>query len=480
MKWVLRLSSNIPTLKSHKTLTFIASAIALLALLCVIFPKDGINLGFTTLHFPSLHKVLANEQDKSIDELLAEETISVELQGIADSLAYYQHLLDSSDLRFYLPNGDYTFFDNLFAQMESAQGQKRILRILHYGDSQLEMDRMSDRIRDYAQREFGGGGPGLVPVLQTIPSRSISQWANGSLSIQSSYGGDSTTSYRANGNYGPMTRCLRLEGSASAGFKSTQHKELPESFRNFKRVKVVFNNRPGPLLITVNGIQKNYNNEGVNSLEWEFDSVVNNVKMNLSGTSDIYGVMIDGGYGVAVDNIAMRGCSGQQFAMINFDQLKSAYSHMDVGMIILQFGGNSVPYIRAEKSATTYAESLGKQIEIIHRACPSATILFIGPSDMSTTVNGELTTYPYLPKLINIIRDTVLQHNAAFWSIYDAMGGLNSMKVWANNGLAGTDYIHFSQKGANLMGDRFVEAFERMREFYHFRKRNQEALKSLE
>jgi len=474
------LSANTSALKSYKTLIFLASAIALLAFLCAIFPKEGINIGFTTLHLPSLHKVLAKEQDKSLDELLTEETNNQELQDISDSLAYYQHLLDSSDLRFYLPEDDYTFFDNIFAQMESAHEQKRILRILHYGDSQLEMDRMSDRIRAYAQREFGGGGPGLIPVLQTIHSRSVSQWANGSLAIQSSYGGDSTTSYRANGNYGPMTRCLRLEGNASAGFKSTQHKELPDSFRNFKQVKVVFNNRPGPLSITVNGIQKNYNNEGVNSLVWRFDSVINNVKMNLVGTSDIYGVMIDGDYGVAVDNIAMRGCSGQQFAMINYDQLKNAYSHMNVGMIILQFGGNSAPYIRNEKSAATYAESIGKQIDILHRACPSATILFLGPSDMSTTVNGELTTYPFLPEMINTLRDTVLQHNAAFWSIYDAMGGYNSMKVWANNGLAGTDYIHFSQKGADLMGDRFVDAFERMREFYHFRKRNQAALLSIE
>ncbi|MCF0211903.1 MAG: hypothetical protein HUK17_03295 [Bacteroidales bacterium] len=464
-------------MKSHKTLLFLTCVIALLALICVVFPKDGLNLGFTTLHFPSLHKVLVKEEDTSLDDLLAEEQHQQELQSLADSVAYYRQMLDSSDLRFHLPAD--TFFDTLFARMESARSQGRILRILHYGDSQLEMDRMSDRLRAYAHNTFGGGGPGMLPIQQHIPSRSVTQWANGALTIQSSYGGDSTTSYRANGNYGPLTRCLRLQGGATAGFKASTHKTVPDSFRRFGRIKVLFNNRPGPLSVSLNGTTKSCSDPGVAALEWRLDSAVQSLSLSLQGTADIYGVMVDDGPGVTVDNIPMRGCSGQQFSQINFDQLQAAYSQMDVGLIILQFGGNSVPYIHNASSATTYAHSMGQQIDLLHRACPQATILFLGPSDMSTTRGGELTSYPFLAEMIDILRDTVVAHGAAYWSIYHAMGGHNSMKVWNKNGLAGQDYIHFSQKGADLMGDRFVEAFERLRAYYHFRQRHQQSLSQL-
>lgn len=444
----------------------------MLALLCALFPRGGVTVGGVTLRFPSLHKVLVREREVSLDELLREEERR-ELQGLRDTIAYYRAMVDSSDLRFWFPDDDPAFFDPLFEQMEAAQASGRTIRILHYGDSQIEMDRMTDRIRAYAQREYGGGGPGLVPILQTIPSRSVSQWASGDLAIQSSYGFDSLVSYRANGNYGPMTRCLRLAGTATAGFDATKHRELPPSFARFSDVTMIFNNRPGPLSVTLNAggrqFESNSSDEGVQAFSWHTDTVVARLRFTLRGTADIYGVMIDDGPGVAVDNIAMRGCSGQQFTMINADQLAAAYRHMDVGLIILQFGGNSVPYIKGDQSLKTYTDNLGRQIDRLHEACPNALILFVGPSDMCASVDGELRTYPFLPTMVEGLRKMANEHGAAYWSIYHAMGGRNSMKVWASNGLAGADYIHFSQKGVDLMGDRFVEALENMRDLYHFR-----------
>ena len=40
----------------------------------------------------------------------------------------------------------------------------------------------------------------------------------------------------------------------------------------------------------------------------------------------------------------------------------------------------------------------------------------------------------------------------AYWSIYEAMGGYNSMVVWHEKGLAGSDYVHFTRAGANIFG----------------------------
>ena len=61
-------------------------------------------------------------------------------------------------------------------------------------------------------------------------------------------------------------------------------------------------------------------------------------------------------------------------------------------------------------------------------------------------------------------------HGAAFWSIYHAMGGYNSMAAWVDQGLGGPDYIHFSQRGVDIMGDRLSKAFDNMYHIYKMRK----------
>ena len=107
----------------------------------------------------------------------------------------------------------------------------------------------------------------------------------------------------------------------------------------------------------------------------------------------------------------------------------------------------------------------------MHRCCPKAKILFIGPSDMSKRIKGELQTYPMIPVLIDSLIATANAHDAAYWSIYHAMGGWNTMPIWSRQGLAGKDYIHFSQKGADLMGDRLAEALGNSYELYRLEKR---------
>ena len=155
------------------------------------------------------------------------------------------------------------------------------------------------------------------------------------------------------------------------------------------------------------------------------------------------------------------------FTQINQDQLAAAYSHMDVGLIILQFGGNSVPYLKGQKSIDAYCESMGAQIDRMHKCCPKAKILFIGPSDMSTRENGDLRSYGCIPQLIASLQATANNHGAAYWSIYHAMGGLNSMVAWVNQGLSGPDYVHFTTRGVDIMGDRLAKAFDNM---YHILK----------
>ncbi len=459
-------------MKPSGTLKFFAAVVAALALLCIVFPKDGIALGSVTLRFPTLHKVLVREKEKSMDQLLLKR-VERDLTGARDSIEACRSQLFEGQTRIWLPNDNIACFDKFFASIENAVGQKRIVRVLHYGDSQIEQDRISCRLRERLQTAFGGGGPGMLPLRQPVPTITFNQSASGSLIGQSTYGDSSFA--RANGNYGPMLRSWRVTGGATLSLYASNGKYASELAGKFSTLRVLFNNRPGPLSVEMHNrkgpgqYSRSAAKPGVGMIAWQMDTVTSSASLTFKGTADIYGIMVDNGYGVAVDNIAMRGVSGHQFKQTNFDQLAEAYRLMDVGMIIMQFGGNSVPYLRTEKSIDNYCEKLGEQIDFVRRACPEAAILFIGPSDMSTKVGGHLATYPMLPTVVERLRDMANAHGAAYWSIYDAMGGYNSMITWVKNGYAGSDYIHFSHKGARIMGDYLSDALMNMYDLYKIR-----------
>lgn len=459
-------------MKPYKIFIFTVLIITALAVVCLFFPTNGIKVGNAEIRFPSLENVLVGQAQP---EVKINEVDSVELKqlnDLKDTLSQYRVALTEQSGRFYLPNNDVTFFDKMFARMAQAKANHETIRILHYGDSQIEMDRISCNIRTFFQSTFGGGGPGLVPAIQTIPSFAVSQYASGALTLYSSYGDGE----RTRGNYGFMAKCYRLGGGATFGANASQHKDTDPRVKKFSNVTLLYNDHTGNFSATLKDRKRNYSEtcsnglKGIHTCHWILDTATTSLQIAMQGSADIYGIMLDHGYGVAVDNIPLRGSSGNQFTMITDTLLRSCYRQTNVGMIILQFGGNSVPSIYNDKSLNNYLVSIEKQIRYIHRCYPDATLLFIGPSDMSTRKGGMLQTYPMLPQLIDSLRTIALRNNVAYWDLYEVMGGRNSMVAWVQNGLAGPDYVHFTPAGARKVGKLLANNFATMYEFYRTRK----------
>ena len=453
-------------MRSRHILLFFSCVIALLAAIGELFPRDGVMLGDIHIGFASLHTLVEARQQKTIVESPAEPP---EMLQLRDSVSYYRSLVREGDLRFWLPEPHY--FDSFWQNAANARRHGRIVRILHYGDSQIEMDHITSRLRASMQRTFGGGGPGMVPFHTITPSMTVSQSTSGELTHLSSFG-DSTV-VRSRGDYGPMMQCFRLAGgSVSTTLRASRSNSVDDRVKHFSRVALIYNLRGSSLGAELTDRQHKANypqdltESGIGSLTWQLDSATNHVRLTVRGNADIYGILVDDGPGVAVDNIPMRGCSGQQFTLVPADKLSAAYARLDVGLIIMQFGGNSVPYLKTSKQISTYCQAIGRQIDHVRQCCPKAKILFIGPSDMSTRLRGQLQTYPALPELVDSLAATATTHGAAFWSIYHAMGGQNSMPEWTRQGLAGQDYIHFSQRGADLMGDRLSQALDNSYRLY--------------
>jgi hypothetical protein len=78
---------------------------------------------------------------------------------------------------------------------------------------------------------------------------------------------------------------------------------------------------------------------------------------------------------------------------------------------------------------------------------------------MSKLEDGVRVTYPYLPACVAALKKVSMEIGAGYYDLYSAMGGRNSMPSWVERGLAGDDYIHFSNRGASIASQLFYDAF---------------------
>jgi lysophospholipase L1-like esterase len=134
------------------------------------------------------------------------------------------------------------------------------------------------------------------------------------------------------------------------------------------------------------------------------------------------------------------------------------YADLNPGLFILQFGGNVIPYM--DGGFEKYKRFFMRELKVIKKIAPGVPVIVIGPSDMSKKVKGKYETYPNLENVRNALKEATLESGFAFWDMYEAMGGKNSMPSWVNAepALAITDFVHFNSRGARLISEMFYNA----------------------
>lgn len=108
----------------RRTFLSIAAVFLLLGLLSLVFPRDGIQIGNSTLRFPSILEALQEFQsdktdtaqidpEEQIRKMLA-ETRAREFTKYADSLNFYEEFFRQGPTRFDFPANDPSWFDRFF------------------------------------------------------------------------------------------------------------------------------------------------------------------------------------------------------------------------------------------------------------------------------------------------------------------------------------------------------------------------------
>ena len=454
------------------------TVIALLGVVCMVVPDGGWYIGKWNLRFPTLAEALDLKEDSMADvdveilsdSLLAEaDTVSV----IPNDNLIQQDTLATQDSvpqkpQPVIPEVNVVHTDSraclaaFYAALDSASSKP--VRVVHYGDSQIEEDRITNILREKWQKQYGGGGVGLIPLHQTIPTRTIRQKLSIDGVVQTTQKGPKryivygpkSMRLTDSDDYGVMGQVAVMDSTLVPGSDSVvlhveplDKKRKPHNY--FNRVRVLTDSVEGYIL--AQDTMLNPIPDTRHPLLYTLPDSTTKCEIHLQGKGNVYGVSLETPMGVIVDNIPMRGCSGNIFTKIDSVQLSDFYRESNTRLIILQFGGNMIPQTENPSTISGYVRStMRQQVRYLRTCVPEASILFIGPSDMSTNIDGEMVTYPLVPYMDRLLKKMAQEEGIAYWSMYEAMGGKGSMVRWVENGLAGSDYVHFTRAGANNIG----------------------------
>ena len=492
------------SLKPRTLLIAIVSVNILLGLVVAIFPREGISLGGgQKLKFVSFSE-LSGEGDTlkevNIDEVLAGVSPLEEDGSSADSLVVKnpkEQIEPAKDTvrkhttayvvrrSLQLPVNNPNALRTLLHGLKN-ESKTKVVRILHYGDSQLEGDRITDYFRNKMQRRFGGKGPGILLPNEPAASARISAYVscsnninkraiyvNGSKAPDGKYGiGGAVFEISGDNNHFKEWRVADTDSNQripvfSGETQANAYIQVKNGYygyslaRKYDKTTLLYECDEHFIVnVRRDSLVKDYvllPSKGLATYKWDQGA---EKKLKLSFTNGkfpkIYGLALDGDKGVAVDNFAMRGSSAVGFDKMDHQLYSKQLNEMNVCAIFLQYGINVVPHVKSDYNY--YKNILIKQLKSIKAAHPGVSIVVIGPSDMSRNNGGNMVSYSNIPLIRDAMKEAAFETGCCFWDLYEAMGGENSMSAWVSKGLAQKDYTHFSYKGAKYVGEMLFNA----------------------
>jgi len=476
------------SIKPYITLLFLVTVLTVLLVISFLFPNNGIPLGkkmkirFATPEdiFSPNKEEYADISDKIANTIINDsilETLANENEDEAwDTVRANEDSLKSSIARLQFPKNNRKLLYPVFKSFDRAKYSDVPVRIMHYGDSQIEGDRISSFLRNRMQKKFGGSGVGLVPVQQIYDFKySIFQENSDNWYRYTLYGQRDTT--LTHNRYGALASFCRfspyhkkdeeIDTSIITSWVSFSPSDYSYSnTKTFRQCRLFYSHNTQPFIIELyqddNLLEAEMYPESssLKTVQWTFDEPVGNLKIVFKGTEspEIYGIALDDRSGIAVDNIAMRGCSGLVFTKMDKSILKAHYDALNVKMIILQFGGNVVPHITDDYGY--YERLFGAQLKRLKQILPDVAIVVIGVADMSMKKKDRYVSFPNIEKIRDAMKNATLNANCIYWDMYEAMGGKNSMPSWvfAEPALASSDFVHFNTRGARIIANMFYNS----------------------
>lgn len=352
----------------------------------------------------------------------------------------------------------------------TADSLKQVIRVLHMGDSQIEADRITAILRKHFQQLYGGSGPGFVMPIDPLH-------INANVSV--SYSNNWTLSYSYKKQTAPAPVRYGFPGKASwysdssANFSIQPIAWKSQRLRQFPNIRLMLSATDTPLYLRTDIENQVWHDtltektETLHVADFQAPAFPGDINFHFSGVASpiIHGVTLDNTGGIAVDNLAMRGRPWPGIRIADKRMLRTMAEELNTGFIILQFGTNVLP--TKTDNYNFYRIHFLKELELLKKLLPEVPVLVIGVQAAAESKEGTLVAMEHARLISEAQKAATLACGMAFFDLHKAMGGTDGAINWANEtpSLMLSDMMHFSSRGARVVGDQIWMALDSLR--YH-------------
>ena len=436
--------------KSHATV-FITVALVFVALLAM-YQMPAITIGDYTLREV---KILSDIDDlRQINDKLPPlpEVPSVVAADSSQSqqLSAKKVVTAANDIITDYSGGNSGGLGHFYQCLDSVETMGRPVRIAYYGDSFIEGDILTADIRDILQQRYGGYGVGWVdcakgtnafrPTVRIVSDGFIPHLTN-EKPFDSSRQGINQKYYTLNGHARLTYKALTFRGRRSTWQKArlwftTQQPMTVTIGNDSNAVRHEFQSSPSIQYLETNG---------------RADAITYNIEAG-EGTT-VFGASLEPVKGIVVDNLGLRGLPGFSLAKIPDATLRQFYRMRPYDLIIIHYGINCAADGNPESFYKAYVKKMTEIVEKIKRACPGASIMVCNVSDRDQRSADGIRTMNVVKKLARYQRQIASESGVAFFDLFNAMGGDESMAKYVEKGWANKDYVHINFEGGKHIAE---------------------------
>lgn len=347
-----------------------------------------------------------------------------------------------------------------FCRLLGSATREGTVRIAFLGDSYIEGDIITADVREQLQALYGGEGVGFVPFSSPLATNrptvkhSFSGWKNYNLAQKKSAPEELTDKFFVSG-----ILSVPVGGQPWVEYEATGYRK---HIARSQAARVIFESGgKSTVKLTVNDtLERTFTPESGDMVQQirVAGTPIKKLRVDLSDTAAFvgYGVSFESDRGVVVDNYSIRSNSGLALFGTSANVNGQIGRMLGYDLIVLQYGLNAMdPEVL---NYAGYGQNMRRMVNYIKRCFPGAAVLLLGVGDRSTMVDGELRTMPAVKAMIREQRGIAKDCGIAFWDVFMAMGGENSMADFVEKGWAAKDYTHLSFGGGRHIAKQLVNA----------------------
>ncbi len=331
--------------------------------------------------------------------------------------------------------------------------QHRKVNILHIGDSHIQADFFSGRVRElfHNQPQFGNGGRGFIfpyGLAKTTDAIDVKMESQGSWKGCRSISENNACHWGLAGMVASSSDsvadlCLKIPSKGQYAMDKltlfcpshvSDEYEWATDLDTGTIKSLGYSKRSGGFSFNMDEPSQEF------KMVW-------NRKSTATQPFVLQGCWLENSSpGIVYSSLGVNGAEASSF--LRCPDLQKQVGFIQPDLVIISLGTNDA--FSRNFAPKTFYKNMGELVQRIKIASPDADIIFTTPGD-------NLIGKRYLNRRNDVARQQIMklaeETGAGVWDFYNIMGGLGSVNQWVRNGLAKSDKVHLSIKGYKLQGD---------------------------